>query len=149
MLCFSRPVSMLQNYSSSLVSRPQTLLQHSVSSFSLCAVKLDNFVFILPGLSSLKILYSMFFIKLNRIVFITVHMCGLYVRTISESVKQPTQSSDPKFPTFQNKSCVIHHIDIKHCSNRVSVVCLLWRHIAREEVILWMLLPWRWTAPVA
>ena len=72
-------------------SGPQTFVQYTVTIYCLCAggyvqssfinslccqVKLESFVFILPGLSTMKTL-SMFFMKWNWVCFITVHICGL------------------------------------------------------------------------
>ena len=66
-----------------LLSHPQTVLQYTVPCYCLCAgrcvqsslwctVKLDNFVFILPGLFAVTILEPMFFTKLHWICLITV-----------------------------------------------------------------------------
>ena len=45
-----------------------------------CRVRLQNFCFILSGLSAMKILLSMFFMVWNCNFFIVVYMCASYIR---------------------------------------------------------------------
>ena len=79
-------------------------------------------------------LYTCFDDLLNYFTYIA---CWLFQRF----VKQATQSSDQSFSNFQNKSSMLQR-DIKHCCNKNNVVPLIWRQLAKEGVILWMLLPW-------
>ena len=148
--------ALLQNYPLSSVSPPQTVLQYTVHLYCLCSgllcaelfitslwcrVKLENFVCILPGLSSIKILW-------NWSLLISVYVCDFYVslndllifQLFQSSVKQPTQFPGPKFTTFQNESSVIQ-LDIKALKEQ--------NKCTKEEVSLWMLLPWWRSAPAS
>ena len=44
-----------------------------------CRVKLENVMFVLTGLSAVKIQESIFFINWNWICFFTVHVCDLHI----------------------------------------------------------------------
>ena len=114
-----------------------------------------KFVFILPGLSAVKIfivdVFSLDETKLTFLLFMCVayiyefEWWTLFIHCMSAmSVNQPTQSSDS---TFQNKSPVVQ-LDPKHCNNKRNVVLLLWRTLAKEEVLLRRLLPWRKLASI-
>ena len=54
------------------------------------------------------------------------------VEIIDRDYPGTPQGSRTNSTTFQNKSSVVV-VDVKHCSNKMNIVLLLWRQIAEEE----------------
>ena len=128
-----------------------------------CRVKSEHFVFILPGLSAVSFFKVNVFpkIKMNLLycyccvwfiyifLYLKFECCTcifsyITCRLFHRSVKLSTQFFSPGLTTLQNKSSLIQ-LDMKHYSNRKKVALLLWRQMAKQEVILWTLLQrWWW-----